>query len=82
MTKLTCPHCGRDITEAAQEWYAGKLRERAATGGKATTEKKLTAQRRNMARLNAAYTPDKRAAAAEKRRQTMAAKRAAKEASE
>lgn len=75
---LHCPHCGHDITEAAQEWYADKLRERAAVGGKAKTEKKLTAQRSNMAKLNASYTAEKRAVAAEKRRQTMAAKKAQK----
>ena len=79
MDKLTCPHCGGDITDALQEWYAAELRKRAATGGKAKTDKKLAAQRRNMEKLNATYTAEKRRAAAEKRRATMAAKRAAKE---
>ena len=80
--KITCPHCGQDITDAVHELYAAELRKRAAAGGKAKTEKKLDAQRRNIAKLNAGYTAEKRIAAAEKRRATMAAKKAPKEASE
>lgn len=81
MDKILCPHCGADITDQVHELYAAELRKRAATGGKVRTDKKLTAQRANMAKLNASYTAEKRRAAAEKRRATMAAK-AQKKASE
>lgn len=77
--KLTCPHCGGDITAIAQNWYTAELRKRASVGGKAKTAKKLAAQRRNMEKLNSSYTAEKRRAAAEKRRATMAAKKKASE---
>ena len=42
--------------------------------GKIRTAKKTAAQKRNAAKMNAAYTPEKRAAAALKRLETMAKK--------
>ena len=73
---FTCPHCGHDITDLVEAAFHAQR----SAAGKAKTEKKLTAQRRNMAKLNESYTAEKRNAAAEKRRQTMAAKMAAREA--
>ena len=75
MNELTCPHCGGDITGIVEAAF----RAQRSAAGSAKTEQKTAAQRRNMAKLNDGYTPEKRAAAAEKRRATMAAKRAARE---
>ncbi len=71
MEKYQCPHCGADITSIVQEVF----RAQRSDAGKARTAKKTAAQRSNMKKLNAAYTPEKRKAAAEKRRATMAAKK-------
>ena len=62
-----CPHCGEEIDAS---YIASEF-------GKAKTAKKLSAQQSNMAKLNAAYTPEKRKAAAQKRLATLAAKKAA-----
>ena len=70
--KHICPHCGGDLTEFA----AGLQAERGKVGGSRRTEAKLTAQRDNMAKLNAAYTPEKRKAAAAKRLETLRKKKA------
>ncbi len=43
--------------------------------GKIRTAKKTAAQKRNAAKMNAGYTPEKRAAAAKKRLQTIRAKK-------
>jgi len=67
----TCPHCGKDITAIIDQAF----RNQRSQAGKAKTAKKTAAQRSNMARLNAAYSPEKRKAAAEKRRATMEAKK-------
>jgi hypothetical protein len=67
-----CPHCGGDLTE----FVSGLQSERGKTGGAKRTEAKLTAQRDNMAKLNAAYTPEKRKAAAAKRLKTLRKKKA------
>lgn len=66
-----CPHCGEEIDASYIASSMGKK------GGKAKTAKKLSAQQSNMAKLNAAYTPEKRKAAAQKRLATLAAKKAA-----
>ena len=70
MNQCKCPHCGADITQIVQEVF----RAQRSDAGKAKTAKKTAAQRSNMVKLNAAYTPEKRKAAAEKRRATMEAK--------
>lgn len=70
--KHICPHCGGDLTE----FVAGLQAERGKTGGSKRTEAKLTAQRDNMAKLNAAYSPEKRKAAAAKRLETLRKKKA------
>lgn len=66
-SKHICPHCGGDLTE----FVSGLQAERGKTGGSKRTEAKLNAQRDNMAKLNAAYTPEKRKAAAAKRLETL-----------
>ena len=71
MEKFKCPCCGADITPVIEDAF----RAQRSSAGKARTAKKTAAQRSNMAKLNAAYTPEKRKAAAEKRRTTMAAKK-------
>lgn len=43
--------------------------------GKIRTEKKTAAQKRNAAKMNSTYSPEKRAAAAKKRLETMARKK-------
>lgn len=70
MEKYQCPCCGADITPVIEDAF----RAQRSDAGKAKTAKKTAAQRSNMAKLNAAYTPEKRKAAAEKRRATMEAK--------
>ncbi len=69
----TCPHCGKDITAIIEQAFF----DQRSKAGVARTTKKLLAQRSNMAKLNSAYTPEKRKAAAEKRRATMEAKKKA-----
>lgn len=69
-----CPHCGESLAEYISELMAAKGKK----GGSTRTEKKSAAGKRNMEKLNAAYTPEKRAVAAIKRRETMAAKIKAK----
>jgi len=71
--QFKCPCCGADITQIVDDAF----RAQRSTAGKAKTAKKTAAQRFNMDRLNKAYTPEKRKAAAEKRRATMEAKKAA-----
>ena len=71
MEKYQCPHCGADITSVIENAFFAQRSD----AGKARTAKKTAAQRSNMAKLNAAYTPEKRKAAAEKRRATMEAKK-------
>lgn len=71
ITKKTyhCPDCGAELPPdlVAEIKSAGVFELRSAEG-KVKTEKKLAAQRRNMAALNAAYTPEKRRLAAAKRK--------------
>ena len=69
--EFKCPCCGADITQIVQCAFFAQRSD----AGKARTAKKTAAQRSNMAKLNAAYTPEKRKAAAEKRRATLAAKK-------
>lgn len=75
--KYTCPHCGADITAEIE----AALKEQSRKGGKATTEAKRAASAENArkaaAAANAAYTPEKRKIAAQKRLATLAAKKAA-----
>ena len=70
-----CPHCG----ESLAEYISGLMAAKGKKGGSARTEKKSAAGKRNMEKLNAAYAPEKRAAAAIKRRETMAKKKAERE---
>ena len=69
----TCPHCGKDITRIVEEAF----RAQRSAAGKARTDKKTSAQKSNMARLNASYSAEKRKAAAQKRLETLKAKREA-----
>lgn len=69
-----CPHCGENLAEYISALMAAKGKK----GGSSRSEKKSTAGKRNMAKLNAAYTPEKRAAAAIKRLETMKIKKAEK----
>lgn len=76
-SKHICPHCGGDLTE----FVSGLQSERGKIGGAKRTEAKLNAQRDNMAKLNAGYTPEKRKAAAAKRLETLRKKKAGLEKS-
>lgn len=67
MNQYKCPCCGADITQIVQAAFFAQRSD----AGKARTAKKTAAQRSNMKKLNAAYTPEKRKAAAEKRRATI-----------
>ena len=69
--QFVCPCCGKDITDAVKEI----LRKNCSAAGSAKTARKTAAQKKNMAKLNAAYTPEKRAAAAQKRLATLARKK-------
>lgn len=71
--KFKCPCCGADITAVVDQAF----RAQRSQAGRAKTAKKTAAQRSNMAKLNSSYTPEKRKAAAEKRRATMEAKKKA-----
>lgn len=73
--KYICPHCGEDLAEYISELMAAKGKK----GGSTRTEKKSAAGRDNMAKLNASYSPEKRAIAARKRMETMARKKTEKE---
>lgn len=68
---MKCPHCGMDIAAIVQE----ELRKLYSAAGSVKTEKKQRAQRSNMAKLNAAYSPEKRKAAAQKRLETLRRKK-------
>ena len=68
---LTCPHCGKDITDIIEE----ELRKMRSAAGKIKTDKKQQAQRSNMEKLNAAYSAEKRKAAALKRLETLRKKK-------
>lgn len=72
--EFKCPCCGADITQIVNDAFHAQR----SSAGKARTTKKTAAQKSNMQRLNSAYTPEKRKAAAEKRRATMEAKKAEK----
>lgn len=63
----TCPCCGADLTELIRQ--ADSEKHRAA--GKVITERGTAARRANAARMNAAYTLEKRRAAAQKRLATI-----------
>lgn len=63
----TCPCCGADLTELIRQ--ADSEKHRAA--GKVITARGTAARRENAARMNAAYTPAKRRAAAQKRLATI-----------
>ncbi len=74
-----CPCCGAEISAVVAE----ALKAVSAKGGRAKTEAKTASSRANMlkaaAAANAAYTPEKRKAAAQKRLATLAAKKQAKQ---
>jgi hypothetical protein len=74
--KHICPHCGGDLTEFVSELQSERGRTGGKIGGAKRTVAKLNAQRDNMAKLNAAYTPEKRKAAAAKRLETLRKKKA------
>ena len=71
VTKKTfrCPECGAELPPdlVAEIKAAGVFDFRSAVG-RAVTEKKRAAQRRNIAAVNASYTPEKRRLAAAKRK--------------
>lgn len=68
---MKCPHCGKEITELLQE----ELRKLRSQAGKTRTAKKKAAAQNNVAKINAAYTAEKRAAAAQKRLETLRKKK-------
>lgn len=68
---MICPHCGEDITAIIEE----ELRKQRSAAGSVKTEKKQKAQKANMAKLNAAYSTEKRKAAAQKRLETLRRKK-------
>lgn len=70
-----CPHCGKDISEIIEQ----ELYQMRSAAGSVRTEKKQEAQKANMAKLNAAYSTEKRKAAAQKRLETMRRKKENKE---
>lgn len=72
VTKKTfrCPDCGAELPpDLVAEIKAAGVSDFHSAAGKAVTEKKRAAQRRNMAAVNAAYTPEKRRQAAAKRKE-------------
>ena len=71
---IICPHCGEEI-EIDPAAEMGKMG--GTISGKMKTKKQILARKDNAAKLNAAYTPEKRKAAAQKRLATLAAKKAA-----
>ena len=71
ITKNTfrCPDCDAELpAELVAEIKAAGVSDFHRAAGMAVTEKKRAAQRRNMAAVNASYTPEKRRLAAEKRK--------------
>lgn len=68
---MNCPHCGKDITVILEE----EIRKLRSAAGSVVTKKKQAAQRKNMEKLNAGYSPEKRKAAAQKRLETMRRKK-------
>ena len=71
VTKKTflCPDCGAELPpELVAAIKAAGVSDFHSAAGRAVTEKKRAAQRRNMAAVNAAYTPEKRRLAAAKRK--------------
>ena len=79
ITKHICPYCQADITDEVEREIKLAFREQRAQAGKTKTEKKTQAAKENIKKAasvaNAAYTPEKRAIAAQKRRETMARKK-------
>ena len=75
MKKHICPYCQADITDVIKL----ALREQAANAGKVKTAKKSASSRSNWSKAMEAikdkYTPERRAIAAQKRRETMAKKK-------
>ncbi|MBQ9502761.1 MAG: hypothetical protein IJU70_11435 [Lentisphaeria bacterium] len=71
VTKKTfrCPECGAELPpDLVAEIKAAGVSDFHRAAGRAVTEKKRAAQRRNMAAVNASYTPEKRRLAAAKRK--------------
>ena len=71
VTKKTfrCPDCGAELPpDLVAEIKAAGVFDLRSAEGRAVTAKKLAAQRRNMAAVNASYTPEKRRRAAAKRK--------------
>lgn len=71
-----CPCCGADVSAVIEDAF----REQRSAAGKTKTKKKSEASAQNMRKAaaiaNASYTPEKRAAAAQKRLATIARKKA------
>ena len=64
-----CPECGAELPpELVAEIKAAGMFDFRSAVGKTMTEKKRASCRRNMAAVNASYTPEKRKQAAEKRK--------------
>lgn len=72
VTKKTfrCPDCGAELPpDLVAAIKAAGVSDFHRAAGKAVTEKKRAAQRRNIAAVNASYTPEKRRQAAAKRKE-------------
>lgn len=65
-----CPHCGKSIAAVVR----AAMCEQAAEAGRTVTKKRREYLNDHIAAVNAAYTPEKRKAAIEKRKLTLAAK--------
>lgn len=71
-----CPFCGREIPD---EEFAELVKAKAATAGRATSERKKAAAKRNMEKARAAISPERRKEILEKALAAREAKRAAKQ---
>lgn len=69
-----------DLVSVARLAVKAASAEHLRAAGKVRTEAQTAARRKNIARLNAGYTPEKRAAAAQKRLETLRRKKAAEKA--
>lgn len=77
-----CPKCHGYITSRFEEIKKRNIKERVRKIKEKQNEKAMNSYRANAARINANMTPEKRAAAQQKRLETMARKKAEKEALE
>lgn len=71
-----CPFCGREIPD---EEFAELVKTKAATAGRATSERKRAAAQRNMEKARAAISPERRKEILAKALAAREAKRAAEQ---